>query len=183
MSNLLQEVITGKLLTLFIHILFYCLSQSLLWNCTDDSVHLLSVLKNHDSWNASDAIFGSYAWTLICVQFNLNKPQAHKVSKTSKFEIKYYMLCEHQICTPLHTRSRIKESVLTAFSLPLYSSANSSTKGAIIRHGPHHGAQKSTSTGTSLFRTLSSQSSSVTASAIIQTIISMSMYINTSKRK
>mmetsp|Transcript_34871 Transcript_34871/g.75476 ORF Transcript_34871/g.75476 Transcript_34871/m.75476 type:complete len:210 (-) Transcript_34871:144-773(-) len=54
---------------------------------------------------------------------------------------------------------------LTAFSLPLYSSASSSTSGAIIRQGPHQGAQKSTKTGKSLFRTFSSQSPSVTASA------------------
>merc|ERR1719398_197332 len=55
---------------------------------------------------------------------------------------------------------------LTALSFPLYSSASSSTSGAIIRQGPHQGAQKSTRTGTSLFRTFSSQSASVTASAV-----------------
>merc|ERR1712078_372801 len=54
---------------------------------------------------------------------------------------------------------------LTALSFPLYSSASSSTSGAIIRQGPHQGAQKSTRTGRSHFRTFSSQSASVTASA------------------
>src|ERR1035438_7921989 len=37
---------------------------------------------------------------------------------------------------------------LPIFTLPSYSSASSSRSGAIILHGPHHSAQKSTSTGT-----------------------------------
>src|ERR1051326_5804084 len=36
---------------------------------------------------------------------------------------------------------------LPILSLPSYSSASSSRRGAIILHGPHHSAQKSTSTG------------------------------------
>jgi hypothetical protein len=44
-----------------------------------------------------------------------------------------------------------------------YWTASSSTRGAIIRHGPHQGAQKSTSTGTADSRTSLSQLSSVTA--------------------
>ena len=36
---------------------------------------------------------------------------------------------------------------LPIFTLPSYSSASSSRSGAIILHGPHHSAQKSTSTG------------------------------------
>src|SRR5690606_36539423 len=40
--------------------------------------------------------------------------------------------------------------------------AISSSTGAIIRQGVHHSAQKSTSTGLSLFRTFSSKSASVT---------------------
>src|SRR4051794_24564339 len=36
---------------------------------------------------------------------------------------------------------------LPIFSLPLYSAANSSRIGVTILHGPHHSAQKSTSTG------------------------------------
>src|ERR1043166_4809178 len=36
---------------------------------------------------------------------------------------------------------------------PWYSSASSSRMGAIILHGPHHSAQKSSSTGLSDFRT------------------------------
>src|SRR5436305_6501301 len=39
--------------------------------------------------------------------------------------------------------------ILTTFSSPSRSLAISSTTGATIRHGPHHGAQKSTRTGTS----------------------------------
>jgi len=38
-------------------------------------------------------------------------------------------------------------SSLPTFTLPLYSSARSSITGASMRHGPHHSAQKSTSTG------------------------------------
>ena len=41
---------------------------------------------------------------------------------------------------------------------PLRSSATSSNIGAKLRHGPHHGAQKSTTTGRSSFRSLSSVS-------------------------
>ena len=36
---------------------------------------------------------------------------------------------------------------LPIFTEPRYSPASSSTIGAIMRHGPHQGAQKSTSTG------------------------------------
>ena len=48
---------------------------------------------------------------------------------------------------------------------PAYSVASSSMSGAIMRHGPHHGAQKSTSTGTGLFRTSASKVASVTGVA------------------
>src|SRR5687768_4507491 len=48
-------------------------------------------------------------------------------------------------------------------TLPSYSSASSSTIGATMRQGPHHGAQKSTSTGLSAWRTSSSQLVSVTS--------------------
>ena len=46
------------------------------------------------------------------------------------------------------------------FTRPLYSWATESTVGAIMRQGPHHSAQKSTSTGTSEFRTSCSQEAS-----------------------
>src|SRR5690242_10166504 len=51
---------------------------------------------------------------------------------------------------------------LTTLSLPLFSAATCSRIGAIIRHGPHHSAQKSTSTGSVLFRTSCSKDWSVT---------------------
>ena len=54
---------------------------------------------------------------------------------------------------------------LTALILSPNATASSSTRGAIIRHGPHHGAQKSTSTGTGLFNTNSSKVESVTGPA------------------
>lgn len=47
-------------------------------------------------------------------------------------------------------------------SLPLYSYANSPMTGWSIRHGPHHDAQNSTTTGTSAFRTSDSHVASVT---------------------
>lgn len=54
---------------------------------------------------------------------------------------------------------------LTAFIFPLYSCASSSIIGAIILQGPHHGAQKSTRTGTGDFKTISSQVVSLTGPA------------------
>ena len=54
---------------------------------------------------------------------------------------------------------------LTAFSLPEYSSASWSMSGAIMRQGPHQGAQKSTRTGMSLFSTSASKVASVTTVA------------------
>lgn len=53
-------------------------------------------------------------------------------------------------------------------SLPTYSFASSSMTGWIIRHGPHHGAQNSTSTGTadsttSVFHVLSLTAATSTA--------------------
>src|SRR5213594_843682 len=42
---------------------------------------------------------------------------------------------------------------LTIFTLPLSVPAISSSAGAIIRHGPHHSAQKSTTTGPVAFNT------------------------------
>src|SRR3954452_5716025 len=46
-------------------------------------------------------------------------------------------------------------------ALPAYSVASSSRTGASILHGPHHSAQKSTSTGTVDLRTSCSQLASV----------------------
>jgi hypothetical protein len=53
----------------------------------------------------------------------------------------------------------------TTLALPSYSLATSSSTGPTIRHGPHHGAQKSTRTGTSLLTTSSSKFASVPAIA------------------
>ena len=44
----------------------------------------------------------------------------------------------------------------TNFARPVCFAAIFSTTGANARHGPHHGAQKSTSTGKSLLRTSAS---------------------------
>src|SRR6516162_7106400 len=50
--------------------------------------------------------------------------------------------------------------ILPTFTLPAYLVASSSTAGAIIRHGAHQGAQKSTKTGTFELRTSLSKLSS-----------------------
>src|SRR5712671_7192426 len=52
---------------------------------------------------------------------------------------------------------------LTIFTLPESApSASSSSAGAIVRHGPHHSAQKSTTTGSADLSTLASKSASDT---------------------
>src|SRR5260370_32862326 len=52
---------------------------------------------------------------------------------------------------------------LTIFTLPESApSASSSSAGAIVRHGPHHSAQKSTTTGSAAFSTFASKSASDT---------------------
>jgi hypothetical protein len=47
--------------------------------------------------------------------------------------------------------------IFPTFNLPSYSVANSSTIGVTILHGAHHGAQKSTKTGVSDFKTSDSK--------------------------
>src|SRR5712664_631862 len=54
----------------------------------------------------------------------------------------------------------------TTFSLPSISLEMSSSEGPIMRHGPHHSAQKSTSTGVSDFRTSCSKETSVALTVI-----------------
>ena len=67
---------------------------------------------------------------------------------------------------------------LTALILSPYSTASSSIKGAIMRHGPHHGAQKSTMTGTELSKTSSFQFPSFTAGAARTGIIRVAHLIS-----
>src|SRR5205807_6989116 len=57
-------------------------------------------------------------------------------------------------------------SSLTTLSLPVYSPASASTIGAIILHGPHQVAQKSTRTGMGDFSTSLSNACSVTAGVV-----------------
>src|SRR5262245_47487040 len=54
----------------------------------------------------------------------------------------------------------------TTLSLPSISLAMSSSEGPIMRHGPHHSAQKSTRTGVSDFRTSCSKEVSVALTVI-----------------
>eukprot|EP00959_Pyramimonas_sp_CCMP1952_P402725 8439090-Pyramimonas_sp.AAC.1 len=67
----------------------------------------------------------------------------------------------------LHRRTQceVGDCELTALILPSYSLANSSIRGAIMRQGPHQGAQKSTSTGTEDLSTSASKVLSLTAVA------------------
>src|SRR6185312_15783004 len=55
---------------------------------------------------------------------------------------------------------------LTIFTLPLSDFEISSSAGAIIRHGPHHSAQKSTTTGSFALSTSLSNVASVTFSTM-----------------
>ncbi len=64
---------------------------------------------------------------------------------------------------------------------PTYSEASSSIRGAIMRQGPHHGAQKSTRTGISLFKTSVSQVASFTTPATAQFQSNKSMWANIPK--
>src|SRR5215208_4827778 len=52
-------------------------------------------------------------------------------------------------------------STLTTSTDPSYFCASRSSSGETIRHGPHQAAQKSTTTGFSFFRTISSKVASV----------------------
>jgi hypothetical protein len=67
--------------------------------------------------------------------------------------------------TPYFIAVRWFSSVLSLAkrTFPSYSVASCSTTGAMARHGPHHGAQKSTSTGCSALSTLASKSLSDTS--------------------
>src|SRR5690606_12533028 len=66
-------------------------------------------------------------------------------------------------------------SSLATFSLPSYSVASSSTIGAIILHGPHHSAQKSTSTSSLASSTSDSNVSSVTANGFAILLLLLSL--------
>ena len=67
--------------------------------------------------------------------------------------------------TPKRSASALLSSTFTLATLtwPAYSRANASTAGSSALQGPHHGAQKSTSTGSSLAATSLSQFDSVTS--------------------
>jgi hypothetical protein len=60
----------------------------------------------------------------------------------------------------------VATSILATRSLSSYSSAISSTAGAIILHGPHHPAQKSTRVGVSACSTSASNVASVTSTGL-----------------
>src|ERR1700743_1139072 len=63
--------------------------------------------------------------------------------------------------------------ILATLSLPAYDCATSSRIGAIILHGPHHSAQKSTRPGALDLRTCSSNWSSLTWEMAVLTVFSM----------
>src|SRR5436309_11955915 len=72
---------------------------------------------------------------------------------------------------------------LATFSLPAYEVATSSSIGAIILHGPHHSAQKSTSTGSLDFSTCSSNWSSLTWAIAALTFFSDWLLFTSSLRR
>src|SRR5262245_60854296 len=61
--------------------------------------------------------------------------------------------------------------ILATVSLPFMSLAISSSAGAIILHGPHHSAQKSTSTGPLAFRTSDSNDASLTCVVLAGSVL------------
>src|SRR5690349_3334597 len=60
--------------------------------------------------------------------------------------------------------------ILPTFALPAYSVAITSIVGAIIRQGPHHSAQKSTSTGSGELSTSVSKAASVKFKTLLPAI-------------
>ena len=65
----------------------------------------------------------------------------------------------------------VSTSTFAIFTLPSYSVDNSSKAGPICLHGPHHSAQKSTTTGIVELRTSVSNVSSVTATVPIYSLL------------
>lgn len=55
-----------------IQVLLQGLNESRLWDGTNDCVHLLAILEDHDGGNAPDAILCGHAWALICVELVLH---------------------------------------------------------------------------------------------------------------
>ena len=54
-----------------IDVLVNGLHQGGLWYGADDCVYPLPALVDYDCWNAADAILCGDAWTLICVELEL----------------------------------------------------------------------------------------------------------------
>lgn len=124
----------------FLEIFFETGFQNLFLNGSNNCINFLSVFENHACWNTTYSKIRCNAWTLIRIQFYL---RPHFIKKMKK------------------------SCVSTALNLSPNSSTSSSIVGLIILHGPHHGAQKSTRTGTVLFITSDSQFVSVTSIAFI----------------
>src|SRR5690606_32796391 len=106
---------------------------------------------------AQDAPRGDYSDSFSQLSNGALGTAPFNMSMTSPF-LKIMMVGMLRI--PKRALSSRSASVLTFTkrTLPLRSSATSSKIGAKLRHGPHHGAQKSTTTGRSSFSSLSSVS-------------------------
>src|SRR5258706_16211354 len=61
----------------------------------------------------------------------------------------------------------VSELTFTSFQRPPYSRSSFSSSGPSTLHGPHHGAQKSTSTGTSIEGSITSRSNEDKVASII----------------
>lgn len=147
------------------HVLLKSLHKRRLGNRANHCLHFLSILEDHDGGDASNAVVCCNLWALICVQLELQGHQPLSKQILLKYNSHHAMLvllvmqatCSGDI---LHSHDG-----LTAVILPSYSRASSSTIGAIMRQGPHHGAQKSMRTGTLESRTFSLKSVSLTGPA------------------
>src|SRR5690348_10751746 len=68
--------------------------------------------------------------------------------------------------------------ILAIVTLPLNSPASSSSAGAIMRHGPHHSAQKSTTTGFLELRTSAWKDASETLIGDDMTVLWLRLSLN-----
>ena len=175
-----------------IGVLFQGLSKGGVRHRSNDSIHLLAILEDHDCGDAPDTVLSSYSRAFVCIELELQHCQVFVnvaqnglsaclgVWKVSCKQYRGHKLGRHGMRSPCdkvcNTRCQIGKGSLTALILSPNATASSSTRGAIIRQGPHHGAQKSTNTGTGLFNTNSSKVESVTGPAAQTTLTEICMH-------
>lgn len=72
------------------------LGERRLGHGADDSVHLCSVLEDHHSGNAADAILCCHSWALVCVELELHRRQVLSVVYTTACFVRH----EACLCCP-----------------------------------------------------------------------------------